>query len=98
MVFEKLYKFVGKNIKNLVDRPDEPYCFRLQKNRVYYVRESLMKKATNVSGVAGAKGRGVHGSGWRLRVLGFACQGRSCCHCPCSELAAPHQHRTIKSI
>mmetsp|Transcript_36726 Transcript_36726/g.92746 ORF Transcript_36726/g.92746 Transcript_36726/m.92746 type:complete len:180 (-) Transcript_36726:2323-2862(-) len=49
LVFEKLYKFVGKNIKALVDRPDEPYCFRLQKNRVYYVRESLMKKATNIA-------------------------------------------------
>eukprot|EP00798_Chlamydomonas_sp_ICE-L_P011441 gene11441-34149_t len=48
-VFEKLYKFIGKNIKNLVDRPDDPHCFRLQKNRVFYVRESLMKKATNVS-------------------------------------------------
>ncbi|GFH19501.1 60S ribosome subunit biogenesis protein NIP7 homolog [Haematococcus lacustris] len=49
LVFEKLFKFIGKNIKSLVDRPDEPHCFRLQKNRVYYVRESLMKKATNVS-------------------------------------------------
>ncbi len=49
MVFEKLFKFIGKNIKALVDRPDQPYCFRLQKNRVYYVREDLMKKATNVS-------------------------------------------------
>lgn len=49
MVFEKLFKFVGKNIKSLVDRADEPYCFRLQKNRVYYVREALMKRATNVS-------------------------------------------------
>ena len=49
MVFEKLYKFIGKNIKSLIDRPDEPHCFRLQKNRVFYVREALMKKATNVS-------------------------------------------------
>ena len=48
MVFEKLYKFIGKNIKLLIDRPDEPHCFRLQKNRVFYVREALMKKATNV--------------------------------------------------
>lgn len=48
-VFEKLYKFIGKSIKSLIDRPDEPYCFRLQKNRVFYVRESLMKKATNIS-------------------------------------------------
>lgn len=48
-VFEKLYKFIGKNIKNLIDRSDEPYCFRLHKNRVFYVREAIMKKATNVS-------------------------------------------------
>jgi 60S ribosome subunit biogenesis protein NIP7 len=48
-VFEKLYKFIGKSIKSLIDRPEEPYCFRLQKNRVFYVRESLMKKATNIS-------------------------------------------------
>ena len=48
-VFEKLYKFIGKSIKSLIDRPDEPYCFRLQKNRVFYVRESLMKRATNIS-------------------------------------------------
>ncbi len=50
MVFEKLYKFIGKNIKNLIDRQDEAYCFRLHKNRVFYVRESIMKKATNVRG------------------------------------------------
>ena len=49
MVFEKLYKFIGKNIKSLIDRPEDPHCFRLQKNRVFYVRETLMKKATNVS-------------------------------------------------
>ncbi|MEW5317804.1 MAG: hypothetical protein WDW38_009073 [Sanguina aurantia] len=48
-VFEKLYKFIGKNIKNLIDRSDEPYCFRLHKNRVFYVREAIMKKATNVA-------------------------------------------------
>lgn len=58
-VFEKLYKFIGKNIKSLIDRPDEPYCFRLQKNRIYYVREALMKKATNVSeGYLGGAGLG----------------------------------------
>ncbi len=48
-VFEKLHTYIGKNIKNLVDRPDEDYVLRLHKNRVYYVRESLMRKATNVS-------------------------------------------------
>ena len=48
-VFEKLHKFLGNNIKHLVDRKDESYVFRLQKNRVLYVRESLMRRATNVS-------------------------------------------------
>lgn len=49
VVFEKMYKFIGKNIKLLVDRGDEPYCFRLQKNRVFYVKESIMRRATNVA-------------------------------------------------
>lgn len=35
-------------MKTLVEREDEAYCFRLHKNRVYYVSERLMKKATNV--------------------------------------------------
>ena len=29
---------VGENIKLLIDRPDGVYCFRLHKDRVYYVR------------------------------------------------------------
>mmetsp|Transcript_8837 Transcript_8837/g.36164 ORF Transcript_8837/g.36164 Transcript_8837/m.36164 type:complete len:108 (-) Transcript_8837:73-396(-) len=48
-VFEKLFKFVGKNLKNIVDRADQPHCFRLHKKRVYYVREDIMKRATNIS-------------------------------------------------
>jgi len=48
-VFEKLYKFIGKDIKSLIDRPDGQYCFRLHKNRIFYVSESIMKRATNVS-------------------------------------------------
>ena len=48
-VFEKLHKFLGKNIQHLVDRKDESYVFRLQRNRVLYVRENIMRRATNVS-------------------------------------------------
>jgi UPF0113 Pre-PUA domain len=48
MVFEKLYKFIGKDIKSMIERPDGRYCLRLHKNRVYYVSERIMKKATNV--------------------------------------------------
>ena len=29
---------IGENIKLLLDRPDGAYCFRLHKNRVFYVR------------------------------------------------------------
>jgi len=57
-VFEKLHKFVGANLKHIVERssgegPDTKagglYCFRLHKNRVYYVSEALVKRATNIS-------------------------------------------------
>ncbi|GAB2267760.1 ribosome biosynthesis protein nip7 [Dionaea muscipula] len=58
-VFEKIFKFVGNNLKNIIDAPshegtdpdNQPgrYCFRLQKNRVYYAGEALVKRATNIS-------------------------------------------------
>ena len=47
-MFEKLHKFLGKSIRHLVERSDEDYVLRLNRNRVYYVRESLMRRATNV--------------------------------------------------
>lgn len=55
-VFEKLFKFTGNNLKNIVENPSHEgpdenpgrYCFRLQKNRVYYVSEALVKRATNI--------------------------------------------------
>ena len=47
-MFEKLHKFLGKGIRHLVERSDEDYVLRLNRNRVYYVRESLMRRATNV--------------------------------------------------
>eukprot|EP01125_Pyxidicula_operculata_P007972 TRINITY_DN2688_c0_g1_i1.p1 TRINITY_DN2688_c0_g1~~TRINITY_DN2688_c0_g1_i1.p1 ORF type:complete len:181 (+),score=28.37 TRINITY_DN2688_c0_g1_i1:43-585(+) len=46
--FEKLSKYIGRNIRFLIDRQDENYCFRLHKDRVYYLSERLMKKATNI--------------------------------------------------
>lgn len=48
LVFEKLAKFIGSNIKQLIDPDGESYCFRLQKDRVYYVSEELMRRATNI--------------------------------------------------
>ncbi|KAF0043368.1 hypothetical protein F2P81_004705 [Scophthalmus maximus] len=48
-MFEKLSKYIGENIKLLVDRPDGTYCFRLHNDRVYYMSEKILKLATNFS-------------------------------------------------
>ena len=39
----------GKNLIHLIDRQDEPYCFRLQKDRVYYVSEASMRLGISVA-------------------------------------------------
>jgi len=48
ILFSKLAVYIGKNIRFLVDRKDEDYCFRLHKDKVYYVSESIMRKAVTV--------------------------------------------------
>ncbi|CAO3702177.1 unnamed protein product [Rhizopus stolonifer] len=47
-LFEKLAKYIGANIKHLIERPDETYCFRLQKNKVYYLSELMVRMAVSV--------------------------------------------------
>eukprot|EP00092_Neocalanus_flemingeri_P022838 GFUD01024763.1.p1 GENE.GFUD01024763.1~~GFUD01024763.1.p1 ORF type:complete len:181 (+),score=53.84 GFUD01024763.1:44-586(+) len=47
--FEKLTKYIGENIKLLLERADGSYCFRLHRDRVYYVSEKIMKWAANVA-------------------------------------------------
>ena len=44
--FSKLSKYIGHGIKSLIDRPDGRYCFRLHRDRVYYVSEQLVKFAS----------------------------------------------------
>jgi len=46
--FGKLQSFLGSNTTKLIDRRDEPYTFRLVKDRVYYMSEAQMKFASNV--------------------------------------------------
>ncbi|KAJ7900209.1 hypothetical protein B0H14DRAFT_1554995 [Mycena olivaceomarginata] len=48
-VFEKLANYIGKNLIHLIDRPDGPYCFRLQKDRVYYVSEESMRLGISIA-------------------------------------------------
>ena len=87
-VFEKLHKYIGKNIRRLVEVPssndgggvstsssseESAFVFRLHRNRVYYVRASLMRRATNISRdklvhLGTAVGRLTHSGKFRLTV------------------------------
>ncbi|XP_011494566.1 PREDICTED: 60S ribosome subunit biogenesis protein NIP7 homolog isoform X2 [Ceratosolen solmsi marchali] len=49
LVYEKLTKYIGDNMKFLIDRPDGTYCFRIKKERVYYVLEKILGLASSVS-------------------------------------------------
>ena len=46
--FEKLSKYIGSNIKFLIDRDDGDYVFRLHKSRVYYINADILRLAGNV--------------------------------------------------
>ncbi len=46
--FEKLAKYIGRNITLLIDRKDEPFCFRVHGLKVYYCSEAVMKQAINI--------------------------------------------------
>ena len=47
-VLGKIDKFIGSSVKLLVDREDGVYCFRIQKDRVFYISERVLKVACNV--------------------------------------------------
>ncbi|KAA6376986.1 MAG: putative 60S ribosome subunit biogenesis protein NIP7 [Streblomastix strix] len=46
--FSKLAKYIGGNIKFLIDRGDQKFCFRLHKDRVYYVNQRLLGVASSL--------------------------------------------------
>lgn len=46
--FTKLANYIGRNIRFLIDRPDGEFCFRVHKDRIYYLSENLMKQANCV--------------------------------------------------
>lgn len=48
-LFEKLAKYIGENIKLLLENDDRVYCFRLHRDRVYYADEQLMRTAAIVA-------------------------------------------------
>eukprot|EP00929_Paragymnodinium_shiwhaense_P023906 TRINITY_DN14858_c0_g1_i1.p1 TRINITY_DN14858_c0_g1~~TRINITY_DN14858_c0_g1_i1.p1 ORF type:complete len:181 (+),score=43.44 TRINITY_DN14858_c0_g1_i1:105-647(+) len=48
LVFEKLKKYIGANLRQLVDRPDGVHLFRLHKERVFYMSERVLKLAGHI--------------------------------------------------
>lgn len=48
-LFSKLHNYLGKNLVHLIERQDEEFCFRLHKDKVFYVSENLVKHATSIS-------------------------------------------------
>lgn len=48
LVLEKLKRFVGNHLPQLLDRSDAPHVFRLHKERVYYISETLLKKSIHI--------------------------------------------------
>ncbi|KAK7548086.1 60S ribosome subunit biogenesis protein Nip7 [Phyllosticta citricarpa] len=56
-LFEKLANYTGRSLNNLIapavtsgdSKHDERYVFRIQKDRVYYVRESIANLATSIA-------------------------------------------------
>ncbi|KAK1291874.1 hypothetical protein QJS10_CPB17g01359 [Acorus calamus] len=93
-VFEKLFKFIGPNLKHIVDRPDPDspsaggrHCFRLQRNHVYYAPESMVRRA-------------LHATRDRLDSLGvcvgrFTGSGSFRLTIQCLDLIAPFARRKI---
>ncbi len=46
--FDKLAKFLGSNIKFLIEREDGDFVFRLHKEKIYYINTEVLKMATHI--------------------------------------------------
>ena len=71
LVLEKLTKYIGTNVKLLLDRPDGVYCFREKKGRVYYVSEKILSLASMVNPEKLASLGTCFGNLQNLENLGF---------------------------
>jgi len=47
-LFSKLAQYIGRNINYLIDRKDEPHCFRLLSYKCFYIREALVKVSSSI--------------------------------------------------
>lgn len=46
-VCPSLARSIGRNVRFLVDRKDERFCFRLHRDRVFYLSERMMRLAAS---------------------------------------------------
>ena len=83
--FTKLAEFIGGNIKYLIERSEEPFLFRLIKDRVWYMSESVMKLANTIgrdqlmaAGVC--LGKFTKGGKFRLQVTALDFVGKYAQH------------------
>ncbi|KAG2315202.1 hypothetical protein Bca52824_018324 [Brassica carinata] len=109
VVFEKIFKFVGNNLKNIVENPShegpepEPgrYSIRLQKSRVYYVSESLVKRATNISrknlvSLGTCIGKYTHAGSFHLTIMSLNLLAANAKHKPTSEMSFLYGNHVLK--
>ena len=47
--FKKLAKFLGSNIKFLIDREDGEFVFRLHKDKIFYMNAEVLKMSSHFS-------------------------------------------------
>src|SRR3989338_7183188 len=64
---------IGKNVRHLIERKDEPYCFRLQGQRVYYVSERIVASAHllpryNIIGLGTCVGKFTHSYKFHVKI------------------------------
>jgi len=48
-LFQKLAEYMGRSVERLINRSDERHCFRLIKDRVYYISETVMKASASIT-------------------------------------------------
>ena len=83
--FTKLAEFIGGNIKYLIERSDEPYVFRMIKDRVWYMSEKVMKLANIVGrdeliSAGTCFGKFTKGGKFRLQVTSLNFVGKYAVH------------------
>jgi 60S ribosome subunit biogenesis protein NIP7 len=133
-VFEKLFKFIGKNLKNVLDtngtasrtekdgdddddgdndddddddnNNNNGFCFRLHKQRVYYCREDVVRRATNVGRdqlvtLGQCVGKFTHSGKFRLTIGALDLLAKNAKHKmwvkPTSEMSFLYGNHLLKS-